>query len=146
MSQYKENWTWQKFWDCGTSGRKDLCMVPSHSCHIYGIWTSRRKKVRGMLKSHQFEVAMKVTKGGLFSYGRQVLTVWYGCIVKLYCKSYWVYTVEDFIPAFTILLLFYVFQVGKTKSATQSVLMKHWMGYSRKIFKFFALPLKIHYA
>ena len=51
---------------CETSGRKDLCMVPCHSCHIYGIWTTRSKKVRGMLKSHQFVVAMQVTKGDSF--------------------------------------------------------------------------------
>ena len=51
---------------CGTSGRKELCMVPCHSCHIYGIWTSRSKKVWGMLKSHQLGVVMQVTKGGSF--------------------------------------------------------------------------------
>ena len=48
------------------------------------------------------------------------------CIVKLYCSSYWIYTVKDFIryiPLFTVLLLFYVFEVSKTKSATQIVLM-----------------------
>ena len=53
-------------------------------------------------------------------------------------RFYWV-------PLFTILLLFYVFEFGKAKSATQSVLMKHLMGYSRKIYKFFASPLKIDY-
>ena len=35
---------------CGTNSSKDLCMVPCHSCHIYGIWTSRSKKVLGCLK------------------------------------------------------------------------------------------------
>ena len=60
---------WELPWGllCGTSGRKELCMVPCHSCQIYGIWTSRSKKVWGMLKSHQLGVAMQVTKGGLFS-------------------------------------------------------------------------------
>ena len=51
---------------CGTSVRKELCMVPCHSCHISEIWTSRSKEVWGMLKIHQLRVA-KVTKGGLFS-------------------------------------------------------------------------------
>ena len=51
----------------GTSGTKDLCMVPCHSCHIYGIWTSTSKKVWEMLRSHQLGMAMQVTKGGLFS-------------------------------------------------------------------------------
>ena len=32
------------------------CLV---SCHIYGIWTSRSKKVWGMLKSHQLGVGMQ---------------------------------------------------------------------------------------
>ena len=60
-------------------------------------------------------------------------------LLGIYCKRfYW-------IPLFTVLLLFYVFQVIKAKSTTQSALMKHWMGYSRKIFKFFTLHLKIHY-
>ena len=35
---------------CRASGRKGLCTVPCHSFYIYGIWTSRRKKVSGMLK------------------------------------------------------------------------------------------------
>ena len=38
-------------------------------------------------------------------------------LLGIYCKRfYW-------IPLFTMLLLFYVFEVGKAKSATQSVLM-----------------------
>ena len=38
-------------------------------------------------------------------------------LLGIYCKrSYW-------IPLFTILLLFYMFEVGKAKSVTQSVLM-----------------------
>ena len=72
-------------------------MVPCHSCHIYGIWTSRNKKVWGILKSHQLGVAMQVAKWGLLSQGRQVLTMQYCCTVKLYCKPYGVYTVKDFI-------------------------------------------------
>ena len=51
---------------CGTSGKKELCMVPCHSCHIYGIWTSRSKKVWEMLKCQHFGVVMQVTKGGFF--------------------------------------------------------------------------------
>ena len=33
----------------GTSGRRKLCMVPCHSYHIYGFWTSRSKELWGML-------------------------------------------------------------------------------------------------
>ena len=50
-------------------------MVPCHSCHIYGILTSRSKKVKGMLRSYQLGgwgvggggVAMQVTNKGFFS-------------------------------------------------------------------------------
>ena len=55
----------------GTSGTKDLSMVPCHSYHIYGIWTSASKKVWGMLKSHQLGVAMQITKGGGGSFHRE---------------------------------------------------------------------------
>ena len=103
---------------CGTSGRKELYMVPCHSCHIYGIWTSRSKKVWGMLKSHQLGVAMQVIgKAGshfvILLYCETLLQVWLG----IYCKWFW------WIHLFTILLMFYMFEVGKAKSATQSVIM-----------------------
>ena len=111
-------------------------MVPCHSCHIYEIWTSWSKKVWGMLKSHQLGVAIQVTKG----------KAGYHCVILLYCETlllvllgiyckrfYW-------IPLFTILLLFYVFEVGKAKSATQSVLMILTLN---GLFQFFPLPLGI---
>ena len=93
---------------CWTSGRKNLCMVPCHSCHIYGIRTTRSKKVWETLKSHQLEVAMQVTKGGGGSFhrdGRFSLhntAVLWNVIANMgiYCKRfYW-------IPLFTTLLLF----------------------------------------
>ena len=60
-------------------------------------------------------------------------------LLGIYCKKfYW-------IPPFTILLLLYVLEIDKAKSATQIVLMKQGMGYSRKNFIFFTLPLKIHF-
>ena len=78
-----------------------------------------------MFKSHQLGVVMEVTKKGalfiekagshyvILLYCQTLLQV----LLGLYCKNfYW-------IPLFTILLLFYVFEVGKAKSATQSVLM-----------------------
>ena len=46
------------------------------------------------------------------------------CIVKLYCKSYRVYTVKHFIGYLNLLYCCcFVFEVGKAKSATQSVVM-----------------------
>ena len=75
---------------------------------------------------HQLWVAMQVTKRGSFhrKAGSHYVILLYcetllQVLLGIYCKRfYW-------IPLFTILLLFYVFQVGKAKSATQSVLMKH---------------------
>ena len=100
-------------------------MVPCHSCHISGIWTSRSKKVWGMLKSHQFGVSMQVTKGHTLFIGKASSHH----LILLYCETllqvllgiyykrfYW-------IPLLAILLLFYLFEVGKAKSATQTVLM-----------------------
>ena len=52
--------------------------------------------VSGMPRSRQLGVVMHVKKGGLFSKGKQVLTIYYCCIVKHYCKPYWVYTIKDF--------------------------------------------------
>ena len=66
-------------WLCGTSARKDLCMVPCHCCHIYGICTSRTGKVWGMLKNHQLGVAMEVKKAGLFHGSHYV--------ILLYCEN-----------------------------------------------------------
>ena len=108
---------------CGTSGRKDLCMVPCHSCHIYGIWTSRSKKVWGCLKVINWGWRCKSQKGGSFHReGRFSLcntaVLWnFIAGLTIYCKRfYW-------IPLLTILLLLYVFEVGKAKNAAQSVLM-----------------------
>ena len=116
---------------CGTSGSKKLCMVPCHSCHIYGIWTSRSKKVWGILKSHQLggcgdashkRGTLFIEKAGshfvILLYCETLLLV----LLGIYCKRF------DEIPLFTILLLFYVFEVDKvtggvTKSATESVLL-----------------------
>ena len=44
---------------CGTSGRRKLCMVSCHSCHIYGI--ERSKNVGKTLKP-SFGVAMQATR------------------------------------------------------------------------------------
>ena len=92
-------------------------MVPSHSCHIYGIWTSRR--------SHHLGMAMQVTKGETLFIGK----AGYHYVILLYCETLLQVLVGIYckrfylIPLFTMLLLFYMFEVGKAKSATQSVLM-----------------------
>ena len=58
---------------------------------------------------------MQVTKRVFFHREGRSSQYWY--ILGIHCKTfYW-------IPLFTMLLLFYVFEVGKAKSATQSVLM-----------------------
>ena len=61
-------------------------------------------------------------------------------LLVIYCKNfYW-------ISLFTILLLFYVFEVGKSKSATQSVLMILTLNeLIQKNFQvFFLYPQKFH--
>ena len=103
-------------------------MVLCHGCHIYWIWTSRSKKLWWILKSHNQGVVIQVTKGGLFI-GKAGSHYVICCIVKcnmLYCKSYWVYTVKDFIgclfsPYYCCFMCLRL--ANKAKSATQSVLM-----------------------
>ena len=58
------------------------CLI-GHSWHIYGICTSRSKKVWGMLKSHHLEVAMQVTESGTLFIGKA------GChyVILLYCET-----------------------------------------------------------
>ena len=127
---------------CGTSGRKDQCIVPCHSCHIYGIWTSRSKKVWGMLKSHQLVVAMQVTKGGalfirkagshyvILLHCETLLQV----LLGIYCKRFYG------IPLFTILLLFYVFGCNsKCLNDTNT----EW-AIPEKLLSFLLYPWKFH--
>ena len=84
---------------------------------IFMVW--------GMLKSHQLGVMMQVTKEGTLFIGRADSHY----VILLYCETllqvllgicckrfYW-------IPLFTILLLFCMFEIGKAKSVTESVLM-----------------------
>ena len=79
----------------------------------------------GMLKSHQLGVPMQVTERGTLLIGKggwnYVILLYCETLLQgsldIYCKIfYW-------ILLFIILLLFYVCEVGKVKSATQSVLM-----------------------
>ena len=116
----------------GTSGRKELCMVPYNSCHIYGIWTSRSKKEWEILKSHQLGGWRTSEKGdsfhreGRFSLCNTAL-LWnfIASLTGYILIALYIYTsiYIQYIPLFTILLLFYVFEVGKAKSATQTILM-----------------------
>ena len=118
-------------------------MVPCHSCHLYGIWTSRSKKVCGMLKSHHLGVDMQVPKGGALFIGKvgsHYLILLYcetllQVLLGIYCKRFYR------IPLFTMSLLFYVFEVGEAKSATHSVLMMLTLnGLFQKKFQVFTLP------
>ena len=114
-----------------------------HSCHIYDIWTSRSKRVWGKLKSHQLRVP-KVKKRGTLFIGKAGSHY----VIVLYCETclqvllgiYWNWFY--WIPLFTILLLFDMFEAGKAKSATQSVLIILTLnGLFQNIFRFFTLPL-----
>ena len=97
-------------------------MVPCHCCHIYAIWTSRNKKVQGMLKSHQLGGdGDAIHKSGTFF----IEKAGYHYVILLYCETLLqvllgIYCKRFYhISLFTILLLFYMFEVDKGKSATQ---------------------------
>ena len=90
------------------SGRKKLCMVSYHSCHIYEIWTRRSKKVWGTLHSHQLGWKCKPEEGGSFYKEEEFSlcnTVFSNFTLSLngYCKRFYR------IPLSTILLLLYLF-------------------------------------
>ena len=106
---------------CGTICRKNLCMVPCHSCHIASH--KRGALFIGKAGSHYCETLLQVLLG-------------------IYCKRiYW-------IPLFTRLRLLYVFEIGKAKSATQSVLMMILYTSERaspeKFSSFLLYPWKFH--
>ena len=80
----------------------------------------------GMLKSHHLGVDMQVPKEGALFIGKvgshYLILLYCGetllqVLLGIYCKRFYR------IPLFTMLLLFYVFEAGKAKSATHSVLM-----------------------
>ena len=87
---------------CGTSGRRKLCLMPCHSCHICGIW--RSKRWGDALKS-SFGVTMQATKGDSF-YGERGFSS-SNTENLLY---YWDWkTFYRILRLFPILLLFYLF-------------------------------------
>ena len=101
-------------------------MVPCHSCHTYGTWTGRSKKVWVMLKSNPLggdddaihkrgTLYIKKTSSHyvILLYCKTLLQV----LLGIYCKRFYQ------IPFFTILLLFSVSEVDKAKKTTQSVLL-----------------------
>ena len=76
----------------------------------------------GVLKSHQLGGAMQVTKGGTLFIGKAGSRY----VILLYCETLlqFLLGIKDFIGyLFSILLLLYVLEVAKAKSATQSVVM-----------------------
>ena len=89
-----------------------------------GFGQARAKRCGGCLKVINWGWRCKSQKGALFigKAGSHYVILLYcetllQVLLGIYCKRfYW-------IPLFAILLLFYVFEVGKAKSATQSVLM-----------------------
>ena len=86
-----------------------------------GFGQAGAKRCGGCLKVINWGWRCKSQKGGSFHREEKFSLLYCETLLQvllgIYCKRfYW-------IPLFTILLLFYVFQVGKAKSATQSVLM-----------------------
>ena len=114
-------------------------MVPCHNYHIYRIWTSRSRKVWRMLK--------KSSIGGGDASHKQVGSftgkVGSHCVILLYCETllqillgiyckifYWR-------PLFIILLLLYVFQVGKAKKRNSKCPNETLNGLFQKHFQVF---------
>ena len=102
---------------CGTSGRRKLCMVPCHRCHIYGIW--RSKEVGKVLKS-SFGVAMQATRRSKF-YGNEGFSLCNTDVLKLYwsltgyCKLFYriLYTSFPYITA--VLPVLYLLRLARPK-------------------------------
>ena len=75
----------------------------------------------GMIKSHQLGVAVQFTKvGGALFIGKTGSH----CVILLHCETLFQVLLSIYckrfywIPLFTILLLFYLFEVGKAKIAS----------------------------
>ena len=110
---------------------------------VYGVLS---KRCEGCLKAINWGWRCKSQKGALL-----IGKAGFHCVILLHCETllqvflgihckrfYW-------IPLFTILLLFYVFEVGKTKNATQSILIILTLNglFQKKKIKFFTLALEI---
>ena len=124
---------------CGTSGRKDLRMVPCHSCHIYGVGDAWKSSFGGGDASHKRGALFIGKVGSHFVILLYCETLWQ-VLLGIYCKRfYW-------IPLFTILLLFYMLEVGKAKSATQKCpndINTEW-AIPEKFLSFLLYPWKLH--
>ena len=106
-----------------------------------GFGQAGPKRCWGCLKVTNLGWRCNSQKGSCFNReGRLSLCNMLNCetllqvLLDIYCKRfYW-------IPLYTILLLFYLFEVGKAKSATQSVLMAfintEW-AIPEKLFRYF---------
>ena len=86
-----------------------------------GFWQAGAKRCGGCLKVINWGWRCKSQKGGSFHREERFSLLYCETLLQvllgIYCKRfYWR-------PLFTILLLLYVFEIGKAKSATQSVLM-----------------------
>ena len=110
-------------------------MVPCYSYHIYGIWTSRSKRFGGCLKViNQAGVPIQVTKRvdqGMNAIGKTGSHY----VIMLYCKT----LLHNFLGIYCKKkLLVYVLEVGKAKSASQSVLIILTLnGFLQKNFQIF---------
>ena len=147
---------WGLHWGllCGTSDRKDLCMMPCHGCHIFGICTSRSKKVWGCLKVINWRWRCQWQKGGSFhregGFSLCKTAELWNFIASLtgyiYIYIYiYIYTVKDFIGYLFSLYYccFTCLRLAKPKFNSKCPNgINTELGYSRKIF---TLLLKIPY-
>ena len=68
----------------GDGGRKKLCMIPCHSCHIYR--NLRSKEVGEALKP-LFGMTKQATNGGDSFYGEGGFSLCNAAVLKHYCLT-----------------------------------------------------------
>ena len=100
---------------CRTSGKRKLCMVPCHICHIYGIW----RRGGGCLKSSFGRGNMQPIRGrddfngeGGLGFSLYVILLCWNFIVTRYCKRFrWILP----FPRFLLFHLLCILRLARPK-------------------------------
>ena len=111
---------WELPWGllCRTSGKRKLCMMPCHICHIYGIW----RRGGGCLKSSFGRGNMQPTRGrddfngeGGLGFSLYVILLCWNFIATRYCKRFcWILPFPRFL-LFHLLCIYWDWQDQKLK-------------------------------
>ena len=120
-----------------------ICVWWFVSCHIYGIWTRRSKKVWWMLKSHELGMAMQGSS--LHREGRLSLcntAVLWNFIPCLTGYILWKILLDTSFHYSTVALRVWGWQSQKCNSKCPNDLDTEW-AIPKNFFKVFTLPLEI---